>query len=122
MLSQKSRLESQISGLEARNNVIRAQNERLCDQVASLRTVVDSLGQDLRAAQRTLQGHGSSPNEANAFSQHEFRAVRGVRSGRKQVNGVSYNRQIARPNYIVICGKSLMEVPSSDAQPYNQRS
>ena len=122
MLSQKDKLESQISSLEARNNVIRVQNERLCDQVTSLRTLVDSLGRDLRAAQRALQGHGSSPKEANAFSQHEFRAVRGARSDRKQVNGISYNRQIARPNYIVVCGKSLMEVPSPNAQPYTTRA
>lgn len=122
MVSKESKLELQISSLEARNNVIRVQNERLCDQVTALRKVVDRLGQDLRATQRTLQGHGCSPNEANAFSQHEFRAVRGVRSDRKQINGVSYNRQIARPNYIWVGGKSLMEVPSPNAQPYTTRA
>lgn len=122
MLSQKSKLESQISSLAARNNVIRVQNEGLCNRVASLRAAVDSLGQDLKAAQGTPPGHGSSLNEANAFSQHEVCAVRGVRSDRKQVNGVSYNRQIARPNYIVVRGKSLMEVPSTNAQPYTTRA
>ena len=102
--------------------MIRVQNEGLCNQVASLRAAVDSLGQDLKAAHSTPQGHGSSPNEANTFSQHEVRAVRGVSSDRKQVNRVSYNRQIARPNYIVVRGKSLMEVPSTNTQPYTTRA
>ena len=122
MLSQKSKLESQISSLAARNNMIRVQNEGLCNQVALLRATVDSLGQDIKAAHSTPQGHGSIPNEANTFSQHEVRAARGVRSDGKQVNGVSYNHQIARPNYIVVRGKSLMEVPSTNAQPYTTRA
>ena len=122
MLSQKSKLESQISSVEARNNAIRVQNDGLCKQVASLRAVVGSLGQDLKAAQSAPQGHGRSPNEANTFSQHEVSAVRGVRSDRKQVNGVSYNRLMVRPNYIVVRGKSLMEVPSTNTQLYTTRA
>ena len=116
LLFRKSKLESQISSLEARNNAIHVQNEELCNQVASLRAMVDSLGQGLRAAQSTTQGHGRSVYEARGLSQHGGCAVRGRRSDKGQENGVSYNRQIALPNIIVVRGKSLMEVPSPDAQ------
>ena len=122
MLSQKFKLESQISSVEARNKAIRVQNHELCKQIASLRAVVGSLGQDLKAVQSPPQGHGRCPQETSAFSQHEISAARGVRIDRKQVNGVSYNPQIARPNYIVVRGKSLMEVPSPNAQPYTTRA
>ena len=122
MLSQKSDLESQISSLEAKNNVIRAENEGLCNQVASLRAGVESLEQGLKAAQSTTQGHESSANEVRGLSEHDVRAVRGPGSDKEQGNGVSYNRQIARPNLIVVRGKSLMEVPSPNAQPGTARS
>lgn len=122
MLSQKSDLESQISSLEATNVVIRAQNEGLCNQVASLCAGVVSLEQGLKAAQNTTPGHESSANEVKGLAQHGFRAVRGPGSDKEQGNGASYNRQIARPNLIVVRGKSLMEVPSPNAQPGTARS
>lgn len=115
MLSQKSELESQISSLEARNNVIRVQNEALCKQVTSLRAVVESLGQDLKAAQSSAQGHGSSAKEARGTSQHDVCAGRGARGDKELGNGVPYDRQIARPNLIMVRGKSLMEVPNAQS-------
>ena len=122
MLSQKSDLGSQILSLEAKNKVIRAQNEGLCSQVASLRAVVESLGQDLKAAQSTTQFHESSANEVRGLSQHDVCAGRGPGSDKEQGNRVSYNCQIARPNLIVVRGKALMEVPSPNAQPYTTRA
>ena len=112
MLAQNSKLESQISILEARNNEIHVQNEGLHDQVASLRATVDSLEQGLKAAPSTSQAHGSTANEARALFQHNNYSVPGARGDKEQGNGIPCNRHIYRPNPIVICGKSLMEIPS----------
>ena len=122
MLAQKSKLESQISILEARNNEIHVQNEGLRDQVASLRATVDSLEQGLKATPSTSQAQGSTANEARALVQHNNYSVLGARGHREQGNGIPYNRQICRPNPIVIYGKSLMEIPSPKVQPHINRS
>ena len=120
--SQMSKLKSQISSLEARNNVIRSQNEGLCDQVASLRAAVDSLVQGLKAAQSNTQVHGRTSNGARGSFQHHVGAVRRVRGDKEHWNGVPDNCQIAYPNLIVVRGKSLMEIPSPAPQPPTARS
>ena len=122
MVAQESKLESQVLSLEARNNEIHIQNEGLSNQVASLRAAVDSLEQGLKTAQSTTQAHGSIANEAWGLFQHNGCAVPKARGDIEQGNGVPYNRQISRPNVIVICGKSLMEIPSPNAQPRTARS
>ena len=122
MLAQKSKLESQISILEARNNEIHVQNEGLRDQVASLRATVDSLEQGLKAAPSTSQAQGSTTNETRALVQHNNYSVTGQRGHKELGNGIPYNRQICRPNPIVIYGKSLMEIPSPKVQPRIARS
>ena len=122
MLAQKSKLESQISILEARKNEIHVQNEGLRNQVASLRAAVDSLEQGLKAAQSTTQGHGTTANEAMALFQHNDYTVPGARGDKEQGNGLPYNRQISRANLMVTPGKSLMELASPNAQPRTARS
>ena len=122
MLAQKSKLESQISILEARNNEIHVQNEGLRDQVASLRATVDSLEQSLKAAPSTSQAQRSTANEARALIQHNNYSVPGARGHKEQGNSIPYNRQICRPNPVVIYGKSLMEIPSPKVQPRITRS
>lgn len=122
MLAQRSKLESQISILEARNNEIHVQNEGLCNQVASLRAAVDSLEQGFQATQSTNQAHGSTVNEARAKSQHSKYTVQGARGDKGQENGVPCNCQISRPDLIVTPGKSLMEIPTPNAEPRTARS
>ena len=122
MLAQESKLESQISILEARNNEIHVQNEGLCNQVASLRATVDSLEQRLKAAQSTTQAQGSTTNEAKGLFHHNNYTIPEARGDKEQGKGVPFNRQIPRPNLIVSRGKSLIEIPSPNAQPRTARS
>ena len=122
MLAQESKLKSQISIPEARNNEIHVQNEGLCNQVASLRAAVDSLEQGLKAAQSTTQAQGSTANEARAFLHHNNYTISEARGDKKQGNGVPFNRQIPRPNLIVSRGKSLIEMPSPNVQSRTARS
>ncbi|KAK0512396.1 hypothetical protein JMJ35_005524 [Cladonia borealis] len=121
MLAQKSKLESQISILEARNDEIHVQNKGLRNQVASLRAAVDSLEQGLKAAQSTTRAHGSTANEARALFQHNDYTVPETRGDKEQGTGVPYNRQISLANLMVSRGKSLMETPSPNAQPRTAR-
>ncbi len=122
MLAQESKLESQISILEARNNEIHIQNEGLCNQVASLRAAVDSLEQGIKAAQSTTQAQGNTANEARGLFHHNNYTVPEARGDKEQGNGVPFNRQIPRPDLIVSRGKSLIEIPSPNAQPPTARS
>ena len=122
ILAEESKLESQLSSLEARNNVIHIQNEGLCNKVASLRAAVDSLEQGLKAAQSTTPTPGSTANEVMGLIRHDGCAVPGARGDKEQADAVPYNRQFDRPNLIMIRGKSLMEIPSPNAQRRTARS
>ena len=122
MLAQKSKLESQILIVEARNTEIHVQNKGLRDQVASLRATVDSLEQGLKAAPSTSKAQGSTANEAKALVHHNNYSVPGARGHKEQGNRIPYNRQICRPNPIVIYGKSPMEIPSPKVRPRITRS
>ena len=116
MLAQKSKLESQISVLQARNNEIHVQKEGLRNQVASLRATVDSLEQGLEPAKSTTQAHGSTANEARAFFQQSNYTVPEARGDTEHGHGVPGNLQISRPNLIVTRGKSMLEIPSPNAE------
>ena len=116
MLAQKSKLELQISVLQVRNNEIHVQKEGLRNQVASLRATVDSLEQGLEPAKSTTQAHGSTANEARAFFQHSNYTVPEARGDTEHGHGVPGNLQISRPNLIVTRGKSMMEIPSPNAE------
>ena len=98
------------------------QNKGLRDQGALLRAAVDSLEQGLEAAQSGTQAHGSTANEARTFFQHSNYTVPEPRSDEEQGNGVPCNRQISLANLMVICGKSLMEIPSPNGGTRTTRS
>ena len=122
MLAQESKLQSQISILEARNNELHVQNEGLCSQIASLRATVDSLEQGLKAAQSTTQAQRSTANETRPYLYHNNYTIPEARDDKEQGNGLPFNRQIPHPNLIVSRGKALIEIPSPTVQSRTARS